>query len=64
MTSTNTADFTIKSWSFCNTSTELVANSDRAKTRLGGAISYTVGISALPKIEEDLIAEGFSVEVH
>jgi hypothetical protein len=64
MTSTNTTDFTIKSWSFCNTSTELVANTDRAKSRLGGAISYNIGISALPKVEADLTAEGYTVEVH
>lgn len=57
-------DFTIKSWSFCNTSTDLVANTDRAKARLGGALSYNIGISALPKVEADLTAEGYTVEVH
>jgi hypothetical protein len=35
-----------------------------AKNRLGGALSYNISLSSLPKVEADLTAEGYTVEIH
>lgn len=56
-------DFTIKQWSFKDTTAKMIAVTAKGKARLGGACSANIIISAVPLMVTKLTAEGYTVNV-
>jgi len=56
-----TPDFSIRSWDFSATEATVLCLSSKARAYMGGASSFTITLSALPKAVEAMEAAGWTV---